>query len=409
MKPRIKLAQVLPVEGELRQARYVLSTGDVDRDGDVLDPNGCVSDNYRKNPVVLFAHESDKLPVAKMIAGPTVIGNKLVGTVQFADADMNPLAEQCWQAVKRGFLKAGSVGFAPIEYKPRGDGDGYLFTRWELLEFSIVPVPANADALVTGVKGFAKRRGDEPAPSPFTDGFVSDECRAGACAICGAPDVCRCQCGHRTAAERLSDEQIVAKAMNEFDSITATGANARAVATGGIAVTKERLQEMVDEAFLSYAASGKAPPLDITPDRLKRMVNEAFDKAVSKFGFKGDDFAGTQTGNSSGDLGGDQPYQGPHGEAIQPESQALYDLLVAMFLAMGYTLDGPTDTNALAMAFSMIGGSIKFPPATPIGGDNPATPDSGTVGAPANDGNIGAGSQRSYVDRVKTAGGYNRI
>jgi Caudovirus prohead serine protease len=40
-----------------------------------------------------------------------------------------------------------SVGFDPIEVEPNGKG-GYNFNKWELLELSIVSVPANPGATV---------------------------------------------------------------------------------------------------------------------------------------------------------------------------------------------------------------------------------------------------------------------
>jgi hypothetical protein len=53
--------------------------------------------------------------------------------------------------VCEGFIKAGSVGFIPVEWKFADDKArpmGIDFKRQSLLEFSIVPVPANANALI---------------------------------------------------------------------------------------------------------------------------------------------------------------------------------------------------------------------------------------------------------------------
>jgi hypothetical protein len=50
-----------------------------------------------------------------------------------------------------GFIAAGSVGFIPIEFNFSSNPDrpmGIDFKRQELLEFSVVPVPANANALI---------------------------------------------------------------------------------------------------------------------------------------------------------------------------------------------------------------------------------------------------------------------
>jgi phage head maturation protease len=62
--------------------------------------------------------------------------------------------------LKTGFLSATSVGFIPLKYNFVDDPQrrfGIDFLEQELLEFSIVTVPANAEALIEG-------RGLEPAP-----------------------------------------------------------------------------------------------------------------------------------------------------------------------------------------------------------------------------------------------------
>jgi hypothetical protein len=49
-------------------------------------------------------------------------------------------------------LNAVSVGFIPLEWTETKDG--YDITKWELLEFSAVAVPANQDAIAEAVKSF---------------------------------------------------------------------------------------------------------------------------------------------------------------------------------------------------------------------------------------------------------------
>jgi hypothetical protein len=73
-----------------------------------------------------------------------------MGDIEFMDADIHPLAETIFRMVKAGYVKATSVGFLPIEWgwsKDKSRPFGIDFTKQELLEISIVPVPANANAL----------------------------------------------------------------------------------------------------------------------------------------------------------------------------------------------------------------------------------------------------------------------
>ena len=60
---------------------------------------------------------------------------------------VSKLADEFCGLCKAGVLRALSVGFDPIEYKPNKAG-GYDYDRWELLELSVVAVPANPGATV---------------------------------------------------------------------------------------------------------------------------------------------------------------------------------------------------------------------------------------------------------------------
>ena len=149
---------VTPVAGQDRVIRYTISTPTVDRDKDTISVDGWDLQNFRKNPIVLWSHETHKLPVGRVVE----IGVKaqaLVADVLFVDADIpvaGPVAEAVYQLSAKGFLSATSVGFAPIDWdfttdEARGANDwlpGIDFRRQELRELSIVTVPANPEALI---------------------------------------------------------------------------------------------------------------------------------------------------------------------------------------------------------------------------------------------------------------------
>jgi hypothetical protein len=61
--------------------------------------------------------------------------------------------------IRLGILNACSVGFKPLEYVRDDARGGINFLRQSLLEWSVVPVPANAEALVT-----ARGKGIDTAP-----------------------------------------------------------------------------------------------------------------------------------------------------------------------------------------------------------------------------------------------------
>jgi HK97 family phage prohead protease len=149
-----------------RVLRFVISTGSRDRDGDTIDPDGWELANFRKNPVVLFAHEHRDLPIAKAL-DVRVERSQLIADAEFVPAEIYPFAETVFRMLREGYLRATSVGFKALKWARRDDG-GVDFQEQELLEFSVCSVPANADALMVGrgadaarVKSwFARSQGD---------------------------------------------------------------------------------------------------------------------------------------------------------------------------------------------------------------------------------------------------------
>jgi HK97 family phage prohead protease len=143
-------ASVLRVSGgDSRIVRFILSDGSVDRMGDTIDPNGWDLAGYKQNPVVLFAHDALAPPIGRMV-NIFSDGLRLIGDVEFATAATYAFADTIFRLVRDGFLNAGSVGFRPINFffaKDRDRPSGVDFHQTELLEFSIVPVPANENAL----------------------------------------------------------------------------------------------------------------------------------------------------------------------------------------------------------------------------------------------------------------------
>lgn len=161
-----------------RQRKFTVSTAAVDRDNDSISVAGWKLDNYRKNPTVLFAHDYASLPIARAVS-IGIENGKLVATAEFAEHDM---AETCLKLIDGGFLRATSVGFRPIAASRAVERDGFDFKEQELLEFSIVPVPANPEALIHAQAG-----GIDIAPlKAWAEGVMKGLKAADTCKNCGA-------------------------------------------------------------------------------------------------------------------------------------------------------------------------------------------------------------------------------
>lgn len=125
-------------EGEIEA---VVATGSIDRHGEKISIAGLNTTRYLKNPVVQWAHDYEKPPIGKATK-LWVEGNQLMARVKFAVQE-NPFAKTIYDLIAGKFLNAVSIGFIPLEM------DGNTYTKSEMVEFSIVPVPANANALIT--------------------------------------------------------------------------------------------------------------------------------------------------------------------------------------------------------------------------------------------------------------------
>lgn len=129
---------------------FIISTASVDRDNDTISVDGWKTDNYRKNPVVLWAHDGRQPPVAKSLE-EKVENLALKSTALFATKDLYPFGYMIGQMYAQKFLNAVSVGFDPIKYAWVEDKDrpwGIDYIEQHLLEYSCCPVPANPEALV---------------------------------------------------------------------------------------------------------------------------------------------------------------------------------------------------------------------------------------------------------------------
>ncbi len=160
MKPKKQFRQFIATKESTdddNTAIAAISTDGIDRDKEVLLPKGVDFDNYNKNPVVLWAHDYSSTPVGK--AQWIKQGRKYIKAKwEWADTDKAKEIKQLWDG---GFLNAVSVGFiaskghepTPDEIKknPAWAEVRWVVDEWELLEFSIVPVPANPEALA-GIK-----------------------------------------------------------------------------------------------------------------------------------------------------------------------------------------------------------------------------------------------------------------
>lgn len=126
---------------------FVVSTPEVDRYGTIIVPSGIDYAAYLNNPIVLAQHDSDDWPIGKCL-GFAMNGENLEATLRF-----HRITEEACEVadlVAAGYVRAVSVGIIPIESEEQTiDGKTItVYTKSELVEFSVVSIPANRQALI---------------------------------------------------------------------------------------------------------------------------------------------------------------------------------------------------------------------------------------------------------------------
>lgn len=155
----------LDVDESTMSAGWVISAVNQDRYGDVVVPAGCKEtlEDYRKNPQVFFAHNSNGMPVGLCEYEDKFyfdIGDNDIRSRCFFHGSTEE-SDKVFDLVAKHILRAASIGFLPVygEVIPGGEpyeeGDteidfdmgGLCFHKWSIIEWSVVSVPANPDAL----------------------------------------------------------------------------------------------------------------------------------------------------------------------------------------------------------------------------------------------------------------------
>ena len=148
--------QLIEVQAGRREIVACISTSAVDRDGDVVLPEGLVRKNY--SGLTVFYNHDTALPLgaAQWVkkSGDRVLAKyRCTDKTQFG-RDMFALAQD-------GVLNSYSVGFLPGEFsnptpeeiarRPELKKARRIYRKWELLEFSLVGIPANPEATMLAI------------------------------------------------------------------------------------------------------------------------------------------------------------------------------------------------------------------------------------------------------------------
>lgn len=134
-----------------RLYEFYAATSGVKRDGNAIDHDGWVFDDFVKYPPFLFQHDYSGLPIGThMDWGVDRVSLRepcLRTVVDFVPKDIYPFADTVRRMYDGGYMRAVSAGWIPERAKQTKEG--LLFTRNRLIEVSGVTMPCDPDAVGT--------------------------------------------------------------------------------------------------------------------------------------------------------------------------------------------------------------------------------------------------------------------
>ncbi|HEY6361632.1 MAG TPA: phage major capsid protein, partial [Vicinamibacterales bacterium] len=137
------------------------------RRGDIIEPLGVSF----TNPLPLLLHHDSRQPVGTAhFKTPTADGIEFSATIATIDepGTLRDRVNEAWQSIKAGLITGVSIGFRDLESAFLKEG-GIRFLKSEVVELSLVTVPANAEATILTIKTLdtaapaIDRRKDAPA------------------------------------------------------------------------------------------------------------------------------------------------------------------------------------------------------------------------------------------------------
>jgi phage head maturation protease len=169
MKHRIFAGATIKATGEPAQRTFLarITSGEIDREGEVVQPEGMDASEFLKTSTIFWNHDYDR-PIGKATSIKKNSGG-IDSDAQIAARPADYVGEFwpdfVWAMIAQGLVKGVSIGFDAIDRRLATAGDRGAFgpdcksvvSKWKLLEWSIAPLQCNTDAVILAVqKGLVK-------------------------------------------------------------------------------------------------------------------------------------------------------------------------------------------------------------------------------------------------------------
>jgi HK97 family phage major capsid protein/HK97 family phage prohead protease len=138
---------VKTISDEQRKIYGTATTPTPDRMGDIVEPLGV---KFADELPLLWQHDTEKPVGIAKFAKPTKAGIEFEAQIAKSDepGTLKNRLDEAWQSLKLGLVKAVSIGFRAIDYDWLKETDGIHFKETEVLELSLVTIPAQAEATI---------------------------------------------------------------------------------------------------------------------------------------------------------------------------------------------------------------------------------------------------------------------
>jgi HK97 family phage major capsid protein/HK97 family phage prohead protease len=328
----------------------VATTATPDRMDDIIEPLGVIY----KNPLPLHLYHDSQKPVGHVtFKKPTADGIEFEASISVIDEPgaLQDRVNEAWQSVQAKLLRGVSIGFRAIEMAFLKTG-GIHFLKTEVLELSLVSIPANAEALISTIKSL-----DVHQPAATGQG-------AAVTSTSGATDTAGKQT-MKTISENIADFQksrtpkaermsvIMQKAVDEGRTLNETekteydglatqvkDVDEHIVRLGALEDSQRKQAKPIDGTTTEKAADSRATTITVEPSKLPPGIE--FARYVMCLA--------NARGNAVGAL--------EIAKARYPDNRRIQTLLKAA--VAGATTTDPTWAGPLVVAQTIVSEFIEF-------------------------------------------------
>src|SRR5262245_30059495 len=145
--------EIKAFDADRRVFAGMATTPDLDRQGHRVDPAGVTFNN----PLPLLFHHDQAQPIGTVtLSTPTADGIAFEAEIPVITEPgrLRDRVDEAWQSIKAGLIRGMSCGLRVLERQK--DGPIWRLTKSELLELSLVTIPANLNASIHLVKSYAE-------------------------------------------------------------------------------------------------------------------------------------------------------------------------------------------------------------------------------------------------------------